>query len=110
MKALHPRYGFLDLQKQNPNHAKIKFGVVVECQRDGNIPCGKCVLRNRCMFFSKDVNAVVAHHRNIYLDDDSDARQPHEILNNDDFKLLCDYLGVEITTTPEKRAVTKKEI
>ena len=27
----------------------------------------------------------------------------------DDFKLLCDYLGVEITTTPEKRAVTKKE-
>ena len=28
----------------------------------------------------------------------------------DDFKLLCDYLGVEITTTPEKRAVKKKEI
>ena len=27
-----------------------------------------------------------------------------------DFKLLCDYLGVEIKDTPEKRAVTKKEI
>ena len=29
---------------------------------------------------------------------------------HEDFKLLCDHLGVEITTTPEKRAVTKKEI
>ena len=26
-----------------------------------------------------------------------------------DFGLLLDYLGVEITTTPEKRAVVKKE-
>ena len=28
--------------------------------------------------------------------------------NGDDFKLLLDYLGVEIITSPEKRAVVKK--
>ena len=43
-----------------------------------------------------------------FSDIDKEARIVDKL--SADFKLLCDHLGVGITTTPEKRAVTKKEI
>ena len=70
------------------------------------------------------VDRVQAHERfhdsSWTMDVDFRARRLESLLSEhkhsrdahgmDDFKLLCDYLGVEITTTPEKRAVKKKEI